>query len=229
MDSAMPRVSVVRIGGVPVPVCESIAEGVSRHIDVCCSVADMALDPGFSFDERRGQYSSTRLLEHLSGCAQDGCVLGVTDVDLFMPVLTFVFGEAVLRGNAAVISTYRLRPSFYGMPEDLPTMLIRAQREAIHEMGHALGLVHCPAYECTMHATRSVEEIDLATGGLCEACEVLVSGVVRAAQLRAAARGSLQMRRQSRSLRSFVCGLLPFVKSCFQDSQIDPVRPQKGG
>ena len=150
-------------------------------------------------------------------------------MDLFMPVLTFVFGEAVLRGNAAVISTYRLRPSFYGMPEDLPTMLIRAQREAIHEMGHALGLVHCPAYECTMHATRSVEEIDLATGGLCQACEVRVSGVVRAAQLRAGPQGSPRATLQPPWLRSLACGLFPFLKSCFQDSQIDPVQTSKRG
>ena len=68
-------------------------------------------------------------------------MLGVTDRDLFIPILTYVFGEAQLGGRAAVVSTARL-------VEDVelfgPQLLVeRLAKEAVHEVGHAFGLLHC--------------------------------------------------------------------------------------
>jgi archaemetzincin len=85
-------------------------------------------------------------------------------------VLTFVFGQSQLDGSGAVVSIHRLRPEYYGLPRDEGLTVERAIKEAVHELGHAFGLVHCPDYTCVMHASTYVEEVDLKGSGYCDAC-----------------------------------------------------------
>jgi archaemetzincin len=95
-------------------------------------------------------------------------VLGVTDVDLFIPILTFVFGEAQLGGSAAVVSTARLKEA---LPVADPRLVIeRLAKEAIHELGHAMGLVHCATRDCAMGRSASVRDVDSKRGSLCGSC-----------------------------------------------------------
>jgi archaemetzincin len=96
--------------------------------------------------------------------------IGVVDVDLFIPVLTFVFGEAQLGGPAAVVSTHRLTNTFYGLPRDDDLMLRRLEKEIIHELGHTFGLYHCHQFECVMRSSTYVEEIDMKRAHPCPAC-----------------------------------------------------------
>jgi archaemetzincin len=134
-------------------------------------------DPEEAFDPSRGQYHSTRLLEQLlSGPqASDARLVGVTGVDLFIPVLTFVFGEAQVPGRAAVVSTHRLRSELYGLNPDPELLAERLAKEAVHELGHTFGLVHCLDPECVMRASTYVEEIDLKPTSFCPACLAALS------------------------------------------------------
>jgi archaemetzincin len=97
-------------------------------------------------------------------------VLGIVPVDLFIPVLTFVFGEAQLDGPGAVVSTHRLRTEFYGLPSDEGLLVERAIKECVHELGHTFGLVHCRVYDCVMHSSTAVDEVDLKRSELCGQC-----------------------------------------------------------
>lgn len=103
-------------------------------------------------------------------------ILGVVAVDLFIPVLTFVFGQAQLDGPGAVVSTYRLRSEYYGLPTDEGVLVERAIKECIHELGHAFGLVHCDLYDCVMHASTTVDEVDLKRSGFCGRCVSVLEG-----------------------------------------------------
>jgi archaemetzincin len=131
------------------------------------------LDPAFARDPERGQVHSTRLLEALAAAypAGDGDrVLGVADTDLYIPILTFVFGEAMLAGPAAVLSLTRLRPEFYGLPRDDSLLLARTVKEALHEIGHTRGLLHCRRPDCVMRASTSAGEVDLKPALFCSSC-----------------------------------------------------------
>jgi archaemetzincin len=97
-------------------------------------------------------------------------VLGITDVDLFIPVLTFVFGEAQVDGPAAVVSTARLRLTYNERPAP-PTLLeVRLLKECLHELGHTFGLVHCPDGTCLMSRSNSILEVDQKRVAFCRDC-----------------------------------------------------------
>ena len=149
-----------------------LAEALEQAFPVAVRVRPPWFDPESSFDPSRGQYNSTRLLELLLDHGGDGAwkILGVTSVDLFIPVLTYVFGEAQLDGTAAVVSTHRLGTEAYGLEPDEALSRDRLVKEAVHELGHTFGLVHCPDAGCVMHASTYVEEIDLKSAAFCPAC-----------------------------------------------------------
>jgi archaemetzincin len=130
------------------------------------------VDPAFAFDTYRNQFNSTSLISALLERfpAYDGKIIGISTVDFFVPVLTYVFGEAQLEGKVAVLSSFRLREELYGLDPNPKLEHIRLLKEAIHELGHTFGLIHCPTPECVMHSSTAAEEIDVKGKNFCEEC-----------------------------------------------------------
>ena len=135
-----------------------------------------AFDPELAFDPSRGQYNSRILLAQLlqHGPRAATRVLGVTGVDLFIPVLTYVFGEAQLDGRAAVVSSFRLDAQLYGLPPNRALLLERLRKEAIHELGHTYNLIHCHEHPCAMMSSTYVENIDQKSDRFCSRCRASV-------------------------------------------------------
>jgi archaemetzincin len=125
------------------------------------------------FDPGRGQYNSSLILQQLIMKPPPDAdkMLGILDVDLFIPILTFVFGEAQLKGIGAVVSTQRLHNRFYGLPENREVTGERLIKEAVHELGHTFGLVHCSQPKCVMNSSTYAENIDQKSAELCPLCQ----------------------------------------------------------
>ena len=137
--------------------------------------------PSEAFDLRRRQYETGRILKWLeSRHAGAAKVLGLTDVDLFIPILTFVFGEAQLGGRAAVVSTARLAPGNGSRGGRL--LAERLRKEALHELGHAYGLIHCGNPGCVMGRSPGVAEIDVKGPSFCTDCRLLYDEASRHAR-----------------------------------------------
>lgn len=149
-----------------------LGERLGELLKVPVTHAPAAFDAEEAFDAVRGQYNSRVLLgllrQHAPGVANR--VLGIAGVDLFIPVLTYVFGEAELLGRAAVVSTFRLDGELYGLPKDPARLLARLVKESVHELGHTYGLVHCVRDDCVMHSSTYVEGIDLKHERFCDRC-----------------------------------------------------------
>jgi archaemetzincin len=129
-------------------------------------------DPSDSYEPPRRQYNSRVLLGQLlsDDSGVDSRVLGVTSCDLFCPVLQYVFGEAQLGGRAALVSIDRLRNEAYGLPPDDRRLGDRLKKEAVHELGHTYGLVHCRDAACVMYPSTYAEQIDFKSAVFCRAC-----------------------------------------------------------
>jgi archaemetzincin len=130
--------------------------------------------PEEAYSTARHQYRSDIILRAIHGFAETqgsfDRVLGVADVDLFVPRLNFVFGEAEHFGKAAVISLWRLRPQFYGRTLDNHVFVERATKEALHELGHTFGLKHCANPFCVMYFSNSIFETDRKQSLFCNKC-----------------------------------------------------------
>jgi archaemetzincin len=131
--------------------------------------------PPESFEARRNQYYSTKILKEMLGnLPQDTLkLLGVTDKDLCIPILTYVFGEAQVGGTAAVVSLARLRQEHYGLTPDRPLLLERLRKESLHELGHTFGLYHCPSRDCVMHLSNTVVDVDTRGRDFCRGCHTV--------------------------------------------------------
>lgn len=135
-------------------------------------VTSLRIDMEQAYDSSRRQYHSTRVLSLLVDHAApgDSRLLGVTALDLFVPVLTYVFGQAQLGNRAGVFSFHRLRNEQYGLPASGEILQDRALKEALHELGHTFGLRHCFDTPCAMNASTYVEDIDLKPAHYCASC-----------------------------------------------------------
>ena len=163
-------IQIVGIGGVAVGTLDGLAVRVARELRESCRVRTEGIDPEFAFDPSRGQYHSTAILRHLAGLAGGDRLLGVAAVDLYVPIFTFVYGEAQLGGLAALVSTYRLRPEFYGEGADGGVLAGRLLKEALHELGHTYGLRHCQDWSCPMATSTAIERLDWKGERYCEGC-----------------------------------------------------------
>jgi archaemetzincin len=137
-------------------------------------IHDRPMSADVAYDPVRRQWNAGKLLlalEEIPAAQGVGRILGVTTADLFIPILTFVFGLAYLDGLAALVSTHRLHPEFYGLAPAPDLVLRRLEKEALHEIGHTLGLTHCKEYGCVMHYSNTAEEVDLKEARFCVACE----------------------------------------------------------
>lgn len=132
--------------------------------------------PEEAYSRTRKQYRSNTILDAIREFAEEErCdrVLGVADVDLFNPGMNFVFGQAECPGRVALISTFRLRPEFYKRTSNVRITIDRATKEAVHEIGHTLGLKHCPNPFCAMHFSNSVFETDRKQSFFCDKCYLM--------------------------------------------------------
>ena len=123
-----------------------------------------------AYDPERSQYSSSKLLGSLGKSEADERVVGVADVDLYVPRLNFVFGEADVLSRTAIISLCRLRQEYYGLAPDEPLFLERATKEIVHELGHTFGLGHCANNKCVMHFSNSLADTDVKETHFCDKC-----------------------------------------------------------
>ena len=163
---------VAPLNGYKPPGGDSLMRSLAESLPSRLEAHPVSFDLAAYYSRERGQYNATLILAHLLRHLPEpeAKIVGLTDVDFFIPVLTFVFGQAQLSGPCAVVSTHRLRNEYYGLPASESLLHARTVKEIVHELGHTFGLVHCGDYSCVMHASTYVEEVDLKGARFCRAC-----------------------------------------------------------
>lgn len=172
----MKHLRLLPIGKVDARILQELCAAIPRRMNVQCEIVAAGLDPAVAYHAERQQYHSSEILGRMQALVERSIwrVLGIADVDLYIPILKYVFGEAQMGGPCAVVSLYRLRQEFYGLERDDALLGERLLKECIHELGHTLELRHCQDYRCAMSSAHAVEWIDLRESTLCESCRAEV-------------------------------------------------------
>ncbi len=152
-----------------------IRDEIKRIYGYPTEVLPILDDLEFAYHPNRNQYHSTSILDQLALKAPVDAikVLTITQVDLFIPILTHVYGEAQLGGKACIVSTIRLNEGHSALNTQEP-FFSRIIKEAIHELGHTFKLRHCREHTCLMHYCRNENDVDRKSDQLCRYCKILL-------------------------------------------------------
>ncbi|MEM4188678.1 MAG: archaemetzincin family Zn-dependent metalloprotease, partial [Candidatus Hadarchaeum sp.] len=168
------KIEIVAIGSIPDLLLQRLPATLIETFKPLadeCGVTTRKSIPSTAFDAQRRQYRAESILRHLLFGAERGSViLGIVNVDLYVPELNFVFGLSQLLGRGALVSIHRLNPSFYGQAPDFELIWNRTRKEAIHELGHVFGLNHCDDPKCVMNFSNSILEVDRKSSHFCPRC-----------------------------------------------------------
>jgi len=149
-----------------------LKEDIEERLPLDVELFESLYDIDESFDEGRNQYYTPKILQHLVDRNNGKLTyrMAILNVDIFNPVFKYVYGEAQLNGRVSVVSLFRLHEELYTGQANPDLLFSRSMKEIYHELGHNLGLVHCLDWDCVMHTSTSVEEIDIKGAFYCSNC-----------------------------------------------------------
>ncbi len=171
----MSGVLIVTFGECTREFVDEARAAVFGELDMDVAVADTRFDPAFALEAKRRQYNSGLLRKRLGEWHQGGPDrrLGLIEGDLFIPMLSFVYGQAQVGGPCALVSAARLRQEFYRMPKDAVVFRKRVRKEVLHEIGHTLTLVHCQDPGCVMALATGLPQVDRKSETFCSSCRLI--------------------------------------------------------
>jgi archaemetzincin len=171
------RIGILRTGNVDPYLIGRIQENL---IDAFLKTSTVVIDqpmqiPQEALNEQRQQHRSDIILDKINSYAEKekefDRVLGIMDSDIYAPRLNFVFGQARCPGKAALISVWRLKEEFYKRNSNTELLVERGTKEAVHELGHTLGMEHCTNPFCVMYFSNSIFETDGKQTLFCNRCQ----------------------------------------------------------
>jgi archaemetzincin len=169
----MSEISIVPVNSIDHGLLTRLALCLEERFLASCFVRSTLAVPKSALNSVRRQLFFGSLAAKLAAAHEgsEGIVLGVTDYDLYKTSHHFIFGGSSESHHCAVVSLHRLHPEFYGEASDENVVFQRLLKEAVHEIGHTMGLKHCYNARCPMYYSNSVFDTDNKYSNFCEACE----------------------------------------------------------
>ena len=155
---------------------EKLAADLSHEFHCQVDIEESHIDINEFYDPSRRQFDGNQILKEIDSISilENVKKVGLLGIDLFIPILTYIFGQATLNGNSGIVSLYRLRNEHYGMKKDSVLLLNRLKKVVTHELGHMFGLIHCHVPTCVMRSSTYVEDIDQKNHHFCTQCKIKI-------------------------------------------------------
>jgi archaemetzincin len=169
------NITFISFGSFDISFLEPIAQKVETSLFSKTQIKNANIDLSDFYDLKRNQYNANSILKHIENRFSNdtGKTIGLLNVDLFIPIFTYIFGQAYFNGKTGIASAFRLRNERYGLKPDKNIFFNRFIKEIIHELGHMFGLYHCYMPDCVMRSSTYVEDIDQKSMELCKSCKDL--------------------------------------------------------
>jgi len=168
------RVVLRRVGDVPSAAMERAKRALVRELGADVIIDYKELEPTLkAYDWKRMQYVASELLKAL-GPLEGTLTVYLVDADAYEGGLNFVFGLAMPYLGIAGVFLKRLRNEFYGWAPDEEKFMQRVEKEVLHEVGHLLGLEHCPNPKCVMSFSNSIYDVDFKEARFCNVCKAKI-------------------------------------------------------
>lgn len=169
-------ITLISLGYFENELLRKLSDAITKQIALPVIVKDANIELIEFYDPARRQYNGNKLLTEIDKVfgSETSKTIGLLNVDLFIPILTYIFGQAYLNGRTGIASVYRLSNELYGMERDEDILTERFIKEVIHELGHTLGLKHCHNQQCVMRSVTYVEEIDQKLNSICSVCRTQI-------------------------------------------------------
>lgn len=169
---------IIPIGHIDNKILQYTQMELEKRFNVAVDIGRQQEEPAYAYHKHKKQYNSTKILKKIHNLKLTGYdrILGLVDVDLYVPERTFVFGGADVKKKVSVISLTRLTQKFYDLPEDTALFEHRIIIEAVHELGHTYGLYHCNNNKCVMFLSNTISDTDHKGAELCSNCKKIMEG-----------------------------------------------------
>jgi len=172
-----PTITIVPIDNTDIGIIRHIARSLEQAFQITTSIKSWETTfqtlPIPIYD----RYHSTIILKYVCENRPEGAnkILIITELDLFSPIFSCLFGEAQLDGTSSLFSLFRLRQEYYNLKTDQKILLSRCAKEAIHEVAHTLGMRHCCDKNCIMFPSLNIIDTDSKSTSFCANCRKLFS------------------------------------------------------
>jgi archaemetzincin len=176
------RIGLIPIGEVSEMIPKVLAAHILGYLNLDAEVLPPLKHPAYAHNKKRMQYDAAVILKAMESEPLNDYhkVLGIVDLDIFVPIVTYVFGEARKGGRYGLVSAYRLKKNSDGSPSPMPLLLERAAKVALHELVHLFDLSHCMDARCLMHYSGELEELDKTPLYFCRYCSVYLRDALSA-------------------------------------------------
>lgn len=166
-------IRLISLGAFDRQLLETMSSEVAHAFSMKTMSKQLHVDLQPYFNSSRKQYDANQLLKYIDPEIKNdqSKTLALVNVDLFIPILTYIFGQAYLGGNTAIASLYRLQNELYGLKKNEKLLKERLLKEIVHELGHSFGLIHCRTPGCVMQSSTYVEDIDQKEHHFCPQCK----------------------------------------------------------
>lgn len=174
-------IALISFGYFEKDLLDLIVMDITNEFFVPVRIREGHLDLSEFYDPARNQYDGNKLLKKIDilFSLENIKTIGIFNVDLFIPILTYIYGQAFLNGRSGIVSIFRLKNERYGIKADEKIFVDRIRKEIIHELGHMFGLIHCNNPVCVMRSSTYVEEIDQKKHQLCAKCKGELNQIVK--------------------------------------------------
>jgi archaemetzincin len=185
MTKKKPCIGLAPFGGFSDTISKTMAAHIQGYLHLDVDILSSLPLPGYAYDKIRLQYNAGIILKRMESEAFRAYdkVVGVLDVDIFVPIVTHVFGEAKQGGRCALVSIYRLKRNPDGSVPPPPLLLERAAKVALHELGHLFDIHHCMDKSCLMHFSGVLEDLDRTPLDFCRYCSIFLRTALSAPNL----------------------------------------------